>query len=164
MGFLSDNEIVWHLWYLDTNIMILANILFWKTENLWFFTFLGCNWWKMRATQKLLLIFCQVYTGMRMFRQLPEFLLFESIFDHSCDSSRTGVFFYMIFFGGVYFSMAFRSSRTPESLGIFKRSVILPRYVSSRIFNWEIWFCCLKAMVIFSILFNNCFMINHCFC
>ena len=61
MGFLSDNEIVCCLWYLDTKFMILVNILFWKIENMWFFTFLGCSWWKIRAAQRLILILFQVY-------------------------------------------------------------------------------------------------------
>ena len=76
MGFLSDNEIVCCLWYLDTKFMILVNILFWKIENMWFFTFLGCNWWKMRAAQKLFLILCQVYIYLQ---KRPRPLKFEDI-------------------------------------------------------------------------------------
>ena len=74
MGFLSDNEIVCCLWYLDTKFMILVNILFWKIENMWFFTFLGCNWWKMRAAQKLFLILCQVYIYLQ---KIPRPIRFE---------------------------------------------------------------------------------------
>ena len=74
MGFLSDNEIVCCLWYLDTKFMILVNILFWKMENMWFFTFLGCNWWKMRAAQKLFLILCQVYIYLQ---KIPRPIRFE---------------------------------------------------------------------------------------
>ena len=61
MEFFSDYQILWYLWYVDTKVMSLANKLFLKIENMWFFTFLGSNWWKMRAAQKLFLILCQVY-------------------------------------------------------------------------------------------------------
>ena len=61
MGIFSDNKIAWYLWHLATKIVILANKLFFKIENLCFFTFLGSNWWKMRKIQKEFLILDKMY-------------------------------------------------------------------------------------------------------